>query len=313
VLRDGLARSAQPLGDDEGLGARPIDKEEKPVVYVPTPFEPRDPRTFPRRQFLYGRHYARKFVSMTVAPGDVGKTSLTLTEAVAMAANMPLLGVHFRQAYRVWYWNGEDPRDEIDRRVLAICEHHKIDQQSLVANLFLDSGRNTRIVVAEMTRRSGFKIVVPVKEALIAALIELKIDILIIDPFVKAHRVNENDNMLMDTVATIFADIADAANCCVELVQHTRKTNGEEVTLEDARGAGSTTATARMVRTLNRMPKHSALSLASRKNRPATTSASTTPNPTSPRRRRRHGFISPMSAWAISVQTRPSTTKTTCR
>jgi hypothetical protein len=59
--------------------ARAIAEEEKPVVYIPTPFEPRDPRTLPRREFLYGRHYARKFVSVTVAPGDVGKTTLTLT------------------------------------------------------------------------------------------------------------------------------------------------------------------------------------------------------------------------------------------
>jgi hypothetical protein len=239
-------------------GAQAIGEEEKQVVYVPTPFEPRDPSTFPRRQFLYGRHYARKFVSMTVAPGDVGKTTLKLTEAVAMAANMPLLGVRFRQAYRVWYWNGEDPREEIDRRVLAICEHHKIDQQSLVGNLFLDSGRGTKIVVAEMIGRSGFKIVAPVKDALITALIALKIDILIVDPLIKAHRVTENDNMLMDAVVTMFADIADAAYCSVELVQHTRKTNGEEVTLEDARGAGATTAAARMVRALNRLPKSSA-------------------------------------------------------
>jgi hypothetical protein len=246
----------RPVSPDRG--ARAIGEEEKPVVYIPTPFEPRDPRTFPRRQFLYGRHYARKFVSMTVAPGDVGKTTLTLTEAVAMAANMPLLGVHFRQAYRVWYWNGEDPREEIDRRVLAVCEHHKINQQSLVGNLFLDSGRNSKIIVAEMIGRSGFKIAVPVKEALIAVLVALKIDLLIIDPLVKAHRVTENDNMLMDAVVTVFADIADAANCSVELVQHTRKTNGEEVTLEDARGAGATAAAARMVRTLNRLPKISA-------------------------------------------------------
>jgi hypothetical protein len=236
---------------------RPIGDEQK-VVYAPRPFEPRDPTKFPRRQFLYGRHYARKYVSMTVAAGDVGKTTLALTEAIAMAAHRPLLGVHFRQALRVWYWNGEDPREEIDRRALAICERHKIDQQSLVRNLFLDSGRDTKIVVAEMVGRTGFKIVVPVKEALIAALVALRIDILIVDPFVKTHRVSENDNVFMDAVATVFADIADAANCAVELVQHTRKTNGEEVTLEDARGAGSTTAAARMVRTLNRMPKANA-------------------------------------------------------
>jgi hypothetical protein len=249
-----MVSSAQAKLDER---PRPTGDEEK-VVYAPTPFEPRDPAKFPRRQFLYGRHYVRKYVSMTVAPGDVGKTALTLAEAVAMAAHRPLLGVHFKQPYRIWYWNGEDPREEIDRRVLAICERHKIDQQALVGNLFLDSGRDTKIVVAEMVGRAGFKIVVPVKEALIAALIARKIDIITIDPFVKAHRVSENDNMFMDAVATAFAEIAEAANCAVELVQHTRKTNGEEVTLEDARGAGSTTAAARMVRTLNRIPKANA-------------------------------------------------------
>jgi hypothetical protein len=92
----------------------------------------------------------------------------------------------------------------------------------LVGNLFLDSGRGTKIVVAEMIGRSGFKIVASVKDALITALIALKIDILIVDPLIKAHRVTENDNMLMDAVVTMFADIADAANCYVELVQHTR-------------------------------------------------------------------------------------------
>jgi hypothetical protein len=112
------------------------------------------------------------------------------------------------------------------------CGDHRL--QVSVGTLFLDSGRDIKVVVAEMTR-SGSKIVIQVKEALIAALIALKIDILVIDPVVKAHRVTENDNMLMDAVATVFADIAAAANCSVELVQHTRKTNGEEVTLEDAR------------------------------------------------------------------------------
>jgi hypothetical protein len=254
------ASSSPPQAGEGDYGAQTTQKDEPPlpVVYVPTPFKPRDPTKFPRRQFLYSRHYARKFVSMTVAAGDVGKTTLVLAEAVAMAANRPLLGVHFKQAYRIWYWNGEDPREEIERRVLAICARHKVDQQSLIGNLFLDSGRDTKIVVAEMAGRAGFKIAIPVKEALIAALVVLKIDILIIDPFVKAHRVTENDNMLMDAVVTLFAEIADAADCSVGLVQHTRKTSGEEVILDDARGAGSTTAAARMVRTLNRLPKANA-------------------------------------------------------
>jgi AAA domain len=56
-----------------------------------TPFVWRDPRMIPPRQWLYGKHYIRKFISATVAPGGLGKTSLVLVEKIAMATGKPLL------------------------------------------------------------------------------------------------------------------------------------------------------------------------------------------------------------------------------
>jgi hypothetical protein len=47
-----------------------------------TPFSSLDPITIPRRQFLYGRHLIRQFVSTTVAPGGIGKSSLGIAEAL---------------------------------------------------------------------------------------------------------------------------------------------------------------------------------------------------------------------------------------
>jgi hypothetical protein len=130
------------------------DKAEdgKPVTFTPTPFRWRDPSTLPRRQFVYGSHYARKFLSVTAAQTKVGKSSLVLVEAVAMAGGIDLLGIEPIQPMRVWYWNGEDPREEIERRVLAICLHFNINPREVEKNLFLDSGRDTEIIVA--TRQS---------------------------------------------------------------------------------------------------------------------------------------------------------------
>jgi hypothetical protein len=108
--------------------------EEEPVTFTPTPFEPCDPSKYPRRQFLYGRHYIRRYVSATVSAYDVGKTSLVLTEAVSMATNQFLLKVRFKGPLRIWYW-GEDPPDEIDRRIIAICKHHAVDQSVVRDNL----------------------------------------------------------------------------------------------------------------------------------------------------------------------------------
>jgi RecA-family ATPase len=56
-----------------------------------TPFIFRPPETLPRRQWLYGRHYIRRFVSGTVATGGMGKSALALVEALAMATGRDLL------------------------------------------------------------------------------------------------------------------------------------------------------------------------------------------------------------------------------
>jgi AAA domain len=81
-----------------------------------TPYAWRAPETLPMRRWVYGRHYIRKYLSTTIAAGGLGKSSLDLVEAVAMVAGINLLGVPVHDRLRVAYW-GEDPKDEIDRRV----------------------------------------------------------------------------------------------------------------------------------------------------------------------------------------------------
>ena len=61
------------------------------------PFIWRDPRTIPPRQWLYGKHYIRKFASGTFAPPGIGKSSLDLVELVAMATGRRLVGTRPRK------------------------------------------------------------------------------------------------------------------------------------------------------------------------------------------------------------------------
>src|ERR1700704_3288224 len=103
-------------------------KEEAPPTFSATPYVRRDPKTIPPRQFLHAGHYIRGFLSATIAPGGLGKTSLQLVEAVGMAIGRDLLkGIAAPRRLRVWYWNLEDPRDETDRRIAAIVLHYKIN------------------------------------------------------------------------------------------------------------------------------------------------------------------------------------------
>jgi AAA domain len=85
---------AEPFLNDETRARAGYEPQgEPPRVITPTRFVWRDPSLIPRRQWLYGKHYIRKFVSATFAPGGLGKTSLVLVEAVAMASGRALLVV----------------------------------------------------------------------------------------------------------------------------------------------------------------------------------------------------------------------------
>lgn len=227
---------------------------QTPATIHATPYGFPNPAEIERRQWVYGNHYIRKFVSATVAPSGVGKSSLEIVEALAIASGKPLLGVEPRGRHRVWLWNGEDPRDELSRRIAAAMLHYQLTPADIGDRLFVDTGRETEIILATETR-DGAKIMAPVVSALIQTVRENKIDVIQIDPFVSSHRVSENDNGAIDLVTKQWAKIADATGCAVELVHHVRKLNGAEITVEDSRGAVALIATSRSARALTRMSK----------------------------------------------------------
>lgn len=226
---------------------------KKPAITADT-FVWRDPATIPQRQWLYGRHYIRQFISATVAPGGVGKSSLAIVEALAMVTGRNLLGVQSSCPLRVWYWGGEDPLEETERRIHAACLHFGIGAEDIGGRLFINSGRTTEIVIGASSR-NGSAIATPVRDALIRTISEKEIDAWIIDPFVSSHRVPENDNMAIDAVAKAWAHIADETDSAGELIHHVRKTGGSEVTVEDGRGAVALLNAARSARVLNVMSK----------------------------------------------------------
>ncbi len=230
--------------------------EPAPLVRA-TPFEWIDPANLPLREFLYGTHLIRKYVSVTVSPGGLGKTSLTIAEALAMVTGRPLLGTKSPKPLNVWLFNAEDPRDEMERRIMGAAMHYNLRPKDL-KGLFLDTGREQELVVVKDDRRTGVTVVVPVVEAVVAQIEANKIDVMVIDPFVSTHAVSENDNGAIDKVAKLWAKIADQTNCAIEIVHHVRKVDGRDVTVEDARGAVSLLAAARSARVLNRMTEDEA-------------------------------------------------------
>ena len=212
--------------------------------FIAIPLKPRD--------FIYKKHYLRGFVSVTFATGGTGKTMHDLTEAISMALGRDLLDGDPIRQQNVWYANLEDPEDEIQRRVQAVCKHYDVDPGELAGRFFTSSARGENFVVARQSRDGPVADTVRI-EAIEREMKHNKIDVLFLDPFVQTHRLPENDNGAMNFATDIWRGIADRCGASVELVAHTRKANGKEVTVADGRGAGSVHDAVRSARTLNPM------------------------------------------------------------
>jgi RecA-family ATPase len=229
--------------------------------FTARPWKWRDPKSISPRQWLHANHYIRKFASATIAPGGVGKTSQALVEAIGMACGRNFLGGQVAaRPLAVWYWNLEDPPEEIDRRIAAILLHYNLDQTEIEGQLFINSTSDDDQLIIAVKQRDELVICHPVADALKAEMRMRAIDVMIIDPFVSCHRANENDSAAIDAVAKTWATIARNVSASVDLVHHVRKPSGasSEYTVDDARGAGSLIGAVRSTRVLNRMSKEEA-------------------------------------------------------
>jgi RecA-family ATPase len=192
----------------------------------------------PPRQWLTARQFCRGFVSSLVAPGGVGKTTFRLTQAIELATGRSLLGWPIHQRCRVLVVCFEDDKHELHRRLLAICRHHKIDPAELRGWLFCRELRGIKLAElvgrgARATRQVG-----ALDGMLRRAIARGKYDLVILDPFVKLHALQENDNSDMEFVSSLLLAIAHECNIAVDSPAHTHK--GEiKAGDADARRGGS--------------------------------------------------------------------------
>ena len=240
-----------------GAGTGAGTASPQPSLIPATPYVWIDPANIPQRDWLYGRLLIRKFVTATVAPGGLGKSSLITVETLSQVSGKDLIGVTPKEQLRVWLWNLEDPQEETQRKIQAAALHYGLKPEDIGNRLFVDSGRDQTARHRDNEPKGGPMIVRPVVDALVAEIIDKQIDVLIIDPFVSCHELPENDNTAQDMVVKEWGKVAELGNCAVHLVDHTRKMGSAEaeVTTESSRGAKAKTDAARVVRVVNRMSK----------------------------------------------------------
>ena len=250
----GAAHGAGVGGQQQATAAPAFVALPPPPAIVATPFEWQDPATIPRHVFLYGTAYARKGVSATIAAGGVGKSLLLITECLALASGRNLIGVNSAAKLAVWYYNGEDGRDMLQSRVTAAMQHHDIKPSEIVGALYLNSGRDNRWIVAD-TLAGKTVVHKPIVDGIIAEIEAKGIAVLVVDPFITSHNVNENDNGAIAAVVAEWNRVADITGCAIMLVHHARKSSGGvvELTADSTRGASAFMGAVRYARIMRHM------------------------------------------------------------
>ncbi len=231
-----------------------------PEMAFPTAYDFSAAAALAPRPWIYGRNYLRRFVSVLASPGGIGKTSMQIVEALAIATGRPLLGEMVEQPCNVWLVNLEDPIDEMQRRILAAMQHYGITPDEIRGKFFLDAGREFSLKFAKQDK-NGFHANTALVDYLGKQIPARNIGAVFVDPFVSTHEVNENDNGAINAVVDQIRRLADETNTAWGLVHHTRKTNGEEVNIDSVRGAGSLISAARAARVINKVTPEMASNL----------------------------------------------------
>ena len=177
----------------------------------------------PRRQWVIQGLASRGNVTVLVAPSSAGKSTLSIALAIAVVTGRDdITGLHIAQSTAAWIWNNEDDKAELRRRQNAVMIQADVRPQDLGGRFAMNSGVDRPLVVARLGQNGKVERL-PDVDALTQRIKARGYGLVVVDPLIETHDVDENNNAQMKTVAAIWRDVARKANCAVVLVHHTSK------------------------------------------------------------------------------------------
>jgi RecA-family ATPase len=173
----------------------------------------------PPRRWLLGNQFCRTFLSGLVAPGSTGKSALRLAQCLSLATGRTLTGQHVFKRGRVLLVSFEDDQKEIQRRILAARLHHNVSLNDVKGWLFYATPKGIKL--AEI--KNGSRQIGRLEKSLRKSIERRRPDLLVLDPYVKLHALEENDNGAMDFVCDLLVTLAIEYDIAVDAPHHTKK------------------------------------------------------------------------------------------
>lgn len=206
------------------------------------------------RPWLVDRMLMRENVTLLMAAGSAGKSSISLALAAHLSLGLDFAGYQARGKCKTIVYNGEDDIEEQSRRLMATCMVYGFDYEEAKRNIMLLSPRQIKMDLVTLEGRRPVR-----NDALVAQFIAEAsapdVGLVILDPLVKIHKCDESDNVQMDYVMETLTEIAYKANVSVLALHHTAKGgNGKQEdrigNMDIGRGASAIVNAARVAFTL---------------------------------------------------------------
>jgi hypothetical protein len=147
----------------------------------------------------------------------------------------------------------EDDRNEVLRRIRAVRLHYGIPAAELDGWLFVTTPGAAAGKLMVLHPKTGRPTTGELPAKLEAVIAKNGIGLVVLDPLVKAHAVDENNNSQMDAVASLLTDLASRCNVAVDAPHHVSKGTADPGNASRGRGASATNNAARLVFTLAAM------------------------------------------------------------
>jgi hypothetical protein len=239
--------------DPERRAAADEERQKNQEADAPTVWDAVDvlDEDIPPREWLLGNIFCKSFTSSLVGAGAAGKTAVRIAQGLAVATGRQLTGEYVHKRSRVLFLCFEDGDPELKRRIKAALLHHKVTEEAR-GWLFCTSITGKKLFTCSL-RHINKPIPTKLFDWLEEYIRDNNIELIILDPLIKLHATEENDNSGIEQVCARLAQLAVEKNIAVDMPHHVRKGAAEPGDADMGRGASAAKDAGRLGYTLTPM------------------------------------------------------------